>query len=483
MSAPVANPTVTAIAAPQAAGGLRPAAAPTGFEALLAALFPVMGPVATTGKTAANPDAPKVEDAEPAVDLTAVQAQLAALLAQVPVGQVPVGQVPMGQVPVGMKPATAPAATAGQAPQTLPTAPKPADVLAALTDKATIPTTTEAKLAAASGAAVPPPVNTALPPPLVQPAMPPKAAPPQVQPPSSPLDPIAAPQAGLKTADPSPAAPIPATPPPEAVKSELPLAQPPAPQVAVAPPAAEAQAAVAAKVSKSAERPATSQAAHVPAQATAPQGSAQAAPNQTVVAALAAQTGGEGEFHDPSDSREGQTSVDDGAPDTAAPPVAGQPSIAHMIQAQAAAVASRGSPETVAKMAAQIIKKLEARSSRFDIALDPVGLGKVDVKVEIGAQGQMTAALSFDSAQAASDLRGRAGELRAALEQAGFDLGSGGLSFSFNGQGGEAGKQTFVEPDRRSANRILQAAAADTPSAAAPRTSFDSRPSGVDVRI
>ncbi len=90
--------------------------------------------------------------------------------------------------------------------------------------------------------------------------------------------------------------------------------------------------------------------------------------------------------------------------------------------------AVRGAPETVANLAAQILKKLEGQSTRFDLELDPAGLGKVNVRLEIGAQGALTAAMSFDNPQAAAELRGRAAELQKALEQAGFNL-AGGLTF------------------------------------------------------
>lgn len=89
----------------------------------------------------------------------------------------------------------------------------------------------------------------------------------------------------------------------------------------------------------------------------------------------------------------------------------------------------RGAPETVANLAAQIVKKLEARTTRFDVELDPHGLGKVDVRVEIGAHGRITAAMTFDNPQAAQDVKARAAELQRALEQAGFDLSGGALSF------------------------------------------------------
>ena len=103
----------------------------------------------------------------------------------------------------------------------------------------------------------------------------------------------------------------------------------------------------------------------------------------------------------------------------------------------------RGSPETVANLAAQIAKQLVGRSTRFDVELNPEGLGKVDVRVEIGAHGRLTAALAFDNPQAAQDLKARAADLQRALEQAGFDV-AGGLSFDVaQDQGG--GRQAWQD--------------------------------------
>lgn len=106
--------------------------------------------------------------------------------------------------------------------------------------------------------------------------------------------------------------------------------------------------------------------------------------------------------------------------------------------------AVRGAPETVANLAAQILKKLEGKSTRFDLELDPAGLGKVDVRLEIGAQGRLTAAMTCDNPQAAAELRSRASELQRALEQAGFNL-SGGLSFDVAGDRGQQQGQAWQD--------------------------------------
>jgi flagellar hook-length control protein FliK len=164
----------------------------------------------------------------------------------------------------------------------------------------------------------------------------------------------------------------------------------------------------------------------------------------------------------------------------------------HTAQAGAtAAAAARTTPETVASLAAQIVRKAEGRSTRFDVELHPADLGRVDVRLEIGAQGRMTASMSFENPQAAAELRGRAHELQAALERAGFDV-SGGLTFDVAGDRGQGG-QNFAgqqQPDGGGASRgrAFQAAlqsAGDT-TAAAISGAFNGQgrtTSGVDIRI
>jgi hypothetical protein len=109
------------------------------------------------------------------------------------------------------------------------------------------------------------------------------------------------------------------------------------------------------------------------------------------------------------------------------------------------APAVRGSPETVANLAAQILKKLDGRSTRFNVELTPAGLGRVDVSVEINAHGRVSTAMAFDSPQAAADVKARSADLQQALEQAGFDM-SGGMSFDVAGQQNRQG-QGFAGTD------------------------------------
>lgn len=182
--------------------------------------------------------------------------------------------------------------------------------------------------------------------------------------------------------------------------------------------------------------------------------------------------------------------------DLAEAPETRQPALVAETRAQATpataatldAAAVRGSPETVAKMAADIVRKLDGQSTRFDLQLDPLGMGKVDVAIEIDRDGKLTAAMSFDSARSASDLRGRAGELRLALEQAGFEVAEGGLTFDLSGQGPGLGGREAGQQERAWNGRAFQRAQsgadeADLSLAATPSTPSRWTRSGVDIRI
>jgi hypothetical protein len=159
-------------------------------------------------------------------------------------------------------------------------------------------------------------------------------------------------------------------------------------------------------------------------------------------------------------------------------------------QVHPGAIPVRGAPQTVANLAAQIAKKLEGRSTRFDVQLDPAGLGRVDVRMEIGASGRMTAAMTFDTPQAAAELRARAAELQRHLEQAGFDM-SGGLSFDVAGDRGQ-GRQAQQNQDNDSGQAfrgrafqqaLATAGDADQSAASGALNLRRSLLSGVDIRI
>ena len=139
---------------------------------------------------------------------------------------------------------------------------------------------------------------------------------------------------------------------------------------------------------------------------------------------------------DPSDdsaSDDGSASTDDSAAaatQTGSAPVTG-------LSTQSSSQATMATPmsASAADLAAQMAAKISAGSSRFQLQLNPLGLGRVDVSVSIGGDRQLTAALSFADPQTASALSAHAGELKTALEQAGFNVPAGGFDFTSGAAG------------------------------------------------
>ena len=75
----------------------------------------------------------------------------------------------------------------------------------------------------------------------------------------------------------------------------------------------------------------------------------------------------------------------------------------------------------------------------IEIRLDPPELGIVDVKLETGRDGKLTAVLSTENGDAFQMLKGESGALEAALREAGVDLGEDGITFSLNDSGAGSG--------------------------------------------
>ncbi|MDO8801507.1 flagellar hook-length control protein FliK [Phenylobacterium sp.] len=526
MTAPLLNASTFQPAAAGAAPGLFGAGAAAGqspmagFEALLTAFFggqgaaePLLGPdgkpvLKTPGAAkdakASMADKEEAEATDTATPSTDAQI-LAALLAQPiapPAAVVPTtaGDTAEGETPAGApaSPAFAPLvpdATLAQAAQAM----KVSDARTATAAGAVVQAATDAAVEAsdADGAGEPAPLaDTSTPSPLLE------GKPAAARPSSA---------AGAAPTAAEVAAPRPVAPPPAAAAA----APPP-------PPAAPAPRAQAAEISAVAEAVVAAEAVETPEAGAAPE--TPAAPPRAKTAARAArnEAGPRTETAatptvadaDPlgasvvaqAETAETFDSGAEGKREAAAPAVeakadtdTGQPVAPNVGDAAATASTSapaeaRPGPQTVAHLAAQIVKKLEGRSTQFDVALNPEGLGRVDVRIEIGAQGKLTASMAFENPLAASELRARAGELQKALEQAGFDI-SGGIRFDVaadRGQG-QAGQGQFGhDPSNNggaSRGRAFQAAldsadqTADAALSGALNLQRRTLMSGVDVRI
>jgi flagellar hook-length control protein FliK len=107
--------------------------------------------------------------------------------------------------------------------------------------------------------------------------------------------------------------------------------------------------------------------------------------------------------------------------------------------APAAAVSIAGLPIAIAARA-------QAGSNQFDIRLDPPELGRIDVRLDVDSNGQVTSHVTVDRPETLTLLQSQQPQLERALEQAGLKTADNGLQFSlrdqsFSGQNSGGGAQ------------------------------------------
>jgi flagellar hook-length control protein FliK len=88
----------------------------------------------------------------------------------------------------------------------------------------------------------------------------------------------------------------------------------------------------------------------------------------------------------------------------------------------------------IAALAFSIASKSEGGAKHFDIRLDPVDLGRVDVRLTVDDAGKAQATLSVEKPQTLDMLQKDQPQLERALKDAGLDLSQNGLNFSLKGQ-------------------------------------------------
>lgn len=98
----------------------------------------------------------------------------------------------------------------------------------------------------------------------------------------------------------------------------------------------------------------------------------------------------------------------------------------------------RMAPGHAAELGQMIARRFSDGSRSFDIRLDPPELGRVQVRLEIGADRSVQAMLTADKPEALAELQRHARELEKALADAGLDLGGNGIGFALS-EGGDDG--------------------------------------------
>lgn len=108
-------------------------------------------------------------------------------------------------------------------------------------------------------------------------------------------------------------------------------------------------------------------------------------------------------------------------------------------QAQtASASAAQVGPATM-QVATRFIERFDGRAQRFEVRLDPAELGRVDIRIEVGADKKVHAVLAAHDSAALSDLMRGSKALEKALGDAGIDIADGGLKFELATDAGNLG--------------------------------------------
>jgi len=140
-------------------------------------------------------------------------------------------------------------------------------------------------------------------------------------------------------------------------------------------------------------------------------------------------------------------------------------------------------PVPLSGLAVQIAASAKSGKSSFDIRLDPADLGRIDVRIDVDRNGQVTSHLTVEKPETLSMLRQDAPQLQRALDDAGLKTGNGGLQFSLRDQSSSG--QNNGNDTSRNAQRLVISDEDTIPAAVAGRTYgrvFGSS-SGVDIRV
>jgi flagellar hook-length control protein FliK len=108
-------------------------------------------------------------------------------------------------------------------------------------------------------------------------------------------------------------------------------------------------------------------------------------------------------------------------------------------------VPATGAPVPVSGLAVEIAASAQSGKTRFELRLDPADLGRIDVRIDVDRNGQVTSHLTVEKPETLTMLQQDAPQLQQALNDAGLKTGSGGLQFSLRDQsssGQNGGNQT-----------------------------------------
>ncbi len=158
-------------------------------------------------------------------------------------------------------------------------------------------------------------------------------------------------------------------------------------------------------------------------------------------------------------------------------------STAPLTASQLTVTAATNGAVPLSGVAMEIAASAKSGKSRFEIRLDPADLGRIDVRIDVDRNGQVTSHLTVDKPETLSMLRQDAPQLQRALDDAGFKTGDSGLQFSLRDQSSSG--QNSGNDNSRNAQRLVISDEDTTRAAVTGRTygRMLGSSSGVDIRV
>jgi flagellar hook-length control protein FliK len=162
------------------------------------------------------------------------------------------------------------------------------------------------------------------------------------------------------------------------------------------------------------------------------------------------------------------------APATTAQPLAPQLNVT---------VATTQTAVPLSGLAMEIAVTAKSGKSRFEIRLDPADLGRIDVRIDVDRNGQVTSHLTVERPETLSMLRQDANQLQRALDNAGLSTGNSGLQFSLRDQSSQG--QNDNSQSNPNAQRLIVAEEDTIPAAVAGRSygRMLGSSGGIDIRV
>jgi flagellar hook-length control protein FliK len=145
--------------------------------------------------------------------------------------------------------------------------------------------------------------------------------------------------------------------------------------------------------------------------------------------------------------------------------------------------ATQGAAVPLSGLAMEIAASAKSGKSRFEIRLDPADLGRIDVRIDVDSNGQVTSHLTVERPETLSMLRQDAPQLQRALDNAGLQTGNSGLQFSLRDQSSQS--QNDGSQSNPNAHRLIVSDEDITPAAVVGRSygRMLGSSSGVDIRV